>query len=149
MWPPSLAWYSSDSAQHSRSDGHRATGFENADELGDRLAVLGHVLEDLGSDDTVECAVGERQLERITLDRLGSRRRGCLALLLHRLQDFVDVVQVACVLVEGDDVGTAPERLEGVPTLPAADIDDLRARADLQPVEVDGQHWPTRVRARS
>ena len=156
MWPPSLAWYSSDSAQQTFSGSQRgtviasaATGFEHPDEFGDRPVVLGHVLEDLRGDDAVESAVGVGQVQRIALDRLALRRCGRLALLLHRLQDLVDVVEIGDVLVEADDIGAAPVCLEGVPARAAADVDHLRAGTDTEPVEVDGQHFATRSQARS
>ena len=107
------------------------------------------MLEDLRCDDAVESAVGVRQFECIALDRLGPRRLGHLALVLHRLQDLVDVVEVGGVLVEPDDVGAAPVGLEGVPARAAAHVDHLCARPDAEPIEVDGQHCPTRARARS
>ena len=52
----------------------------------------------------------------------------------------VDVVELGGVLVEGDDVGAAPVRLEAVPARAAADVDHLGAGTDAEPVEVDGQH---------
>ena len=42
------------------------------------------------------------------------------------------------------DIGAAPVRLEGVPARAAADVDDLGARPDTEPVVVDGQHLATR-----
>jgi hypothetical protein len=110
------------------------------DKFGDRPVVLGDVLEDLRRDDAVENAVRVRQLERIALYGLGPGRRGHLTLCLHRLQDLVDVVEVGGVLVECDDVRAALVRLEAVPARAAAHIDHLRAGADAEPVEVDGQH---------
>ena len=74
---------------------------------------------------------------------------GHLALVLHRLQDLVDVVEVGGVLVERDDVGATPVGLEGVPACAAAHVDHLGACTDAEPVEVDGQHAATRSQARS
>ena len=105
------------------------------------------MLEDLGGDHAVEGAVGVWQVESIALDRLGLAPMRRLALLLHRLQDLVDVVEIGGALVEGDDVGAAPVRLEGVPARAAADVDHLGACADAEPVEVDGQHVATRFQA--
>src|SRR6266571_5079973 len=50
--------------------------------------------------------------------RLG--RCGHLTLVLHRLEDLVDVIQVGCVLVECDDVCAPPECLERMPASTAA-----------------------------
>src|SRR5689334_17144580 len=105
MWPPSLAWYLSDSTQHTFSGSHRATVFQHPDQFADGPVVLGDVLEDLRCDDAVESAVGIRQVERVALDSFGPRRRRHLALVLHRLQYLVDVVEVGRALVERDHVG--------------------------------------------
>ena len=44
------------------------------------------------------------------------------------------------ILVEGDDFGTALVHLEGVPTGAAAHVEHAVARAQPEPVEVNGQH---------
>ena len=59
---------------------------------------------------------------------------------VKRQQDRTARAEVAGVLVEGDDVGTAPVRLETVSAGAGADIDDLGSRSDGEPVVVDGQH---------
>ena len=83
-WPPATngAWYSSDSAQQTRSgshaghgDGHRAAGAQHAGQLGDGRGVVGDVLEHLGGDDAVEGAVGEGQPGGVALHRAGQRAR--------------------------------------------------------------------------
>ncbi len=74
---------------------------------------------------------------------------GHLALVLHRLHDLVDVVEIGGVLVERDDVRAAAVGLETVPARAAAHVDHLHACANREPVEVDGQHVATRSQARS
>ena len=73
-------------------DRQRATGFQYPHELGNGPVVLRNMLEDLRRDNAVERAVGVRQVERVALDRLGPRGCRDLALVLHRLQNLVDVV---------------------------------------------------------
>src|SRR6478752_5258715 len=130
-------------------DRQSTTGFEDPNQFGDRLVVLRDVLEDLGGDDTVERAVGVGQIKSITLDHFAFRRGGRLTLLLHRLQDLVDIVEIRDVLVEADHVGAAPERFEGMTARAAADVDHLGSGADPEAVEVHGQHVATLSRARS
>ena len=122
--------------------GHRqlAAWLEDPDQFGDRGVVGGDVLEDLGGDHAVEARVRIGQRQRIADHDLRLGRFGCLARLAHRLQQGVDVGQFGGVLVEGDDVGAAPVRLEAVPSGAAADVDDLGSRSDGEPVVVDGQH---------
>ena len=120
-----------------------ATWFENTDEFCNGRVVLRDMLEDLRRDHTLETAVGVGQVEGVALDHLGPRRCGHLTLVLHRLQDLVDVVEVGGILVERDDVGPTAVGLEGMPACAAAHIDHLGAGADVQPIEVDGQHCAT------
>src|SRR5882757_7467912 len=90
-------------------DGKPSTGLEHPDQFVDRALVLGNVFEDLRGDHAVEGAVDPWQVECVALDRLRLGRRGRLPLLLHCLQDRVDVVEPLAVLVEGHPVGAATD----------------------------------------
>ena len=133
MCPPSLAWYSSDSIQQTFSGSQRGTvtasrppGLSTRISSSIARSSCGHVFEDLRGDHEVEGAVVVRQVQRVALDGLGLGRRRRLALVLHGLQDRVDVVEVLGTLVERDDVRAAPERLERVPARAAAHVDHRR-----------------------
>jgi hypothetical protein len=125
------------------ADRQRATDIEHPDQFGDRHVVPRYVFQHLGRDHAVERLVGIGQIQRVTEDRRRRRRRGRLTFLGHRLQDGLHGPQFGRIAVEGDDVGTAPVRLEGMPAGPTAHVDHLDGRPHPEPVEIDCQHWPS------
>ena len=121
-------------------DRERAARAQHPDELLDRVDVGVDVLEHLGGDDAVELAVGEGQRQRVALLDVGLGARGHLPRVAHRGEPLAHGRELVGVLVEGDDVGAALVHLERVPTGAAAHVEHAVARAQPEPVEVNGQH---------
>ena len=84
--------------------------------------------------------VGERQRERVAVDLAARERRRHLAGLDHRADDVPDVVAARRVVVERDDGRAAPHGLERVPPAAAAHVEQALAGAEVEAIEVDGQH---------
>ena len=115
-------------------------GRSDPHELLDRVDVGVDVLQHLGGHDPVELPVGERQGERVALLHVGLGTRRHLAGLAHRGEPLAHGRELVGVLVEGDDVGTALVHLERVAAGAAAHVEHAVARAQPEPVEVNGQH---------
>ena len=98
------------------------------------------MLEHLRGHDPVELAVRERQRQRVALLDVGLRAVGHLARVAHRAEQVEDPGELVAVLVERDHVPAAPVHLERVPPGAAAHVEDAVPGAQLQPVEVNGQH---------
>ena len=121
-------------------DGQGAARAQHPHQLLDRVDVGVDVLEHLRGDDPVELAVGERQLQRVALLDVGLGARGHLAGLLHRVEQVAHAGELVGVHVEGDHVRAAAVHLEGVPAGAAAHVEHPVARAQPEPLEVNGQH---------
>ena len=122
-------------------DRQRAAGAQHPDQLLDRVDVGVDVLEHLGRDDPVELAVGERQLQRVALLDVGLGARGHLARppsSRRRARARRPARRRPC---RRRHVGAAAVHLERVASAAAAHVEHPVARAQPQPVEVNGQHW--------
>ncbi len=69
-----------------------------------------------------------------------TRAVGQLAGVEHLADHVVDALELLLVEVEGDDRAPAPPGLVGVPAAAAAHVEDARAVAHAETVEVDGEH---------
>ncbi len=98
------------------------------------------VFEHLRRDDPVERRVGERQAERVAVDLAAGRVGGDLAGLDHRTAGGAHFLQLAGVVVEGDDRRAAPHRRERVPPAAATHVEEALTGAQVEAVEVDGEH---------
>jgi hypothetical protein len=127
---------------HPRRHGHRhgAPGPQHSGEFGDGGVVLDDVLEDLGGDDPVEAAVGEREPPGVTVHRRPGPARRELSGVGHRREQPGDVLELAPVEVEGDDPSPSPGRLEGVAAGATAEIEHPVTGAQPEPAVADGQH---------
>ena len=108
----------------------------------DRALVGPDVLEHLRRDDAVEGGVGERQRERVGVHRAARRRPPASSpastIAPHELPR--PRRRSPRVGVERDDGRAAPHRLERVAPAAAAEVEQALARAEVEPIEVDGQH---------
>ncbi len=118
----------------------RASRLEDAMQLGQGGGVVGHVLEHLGGDDVVERVVGEGQTAGVAVGRDADSARAAFACCLHGGEETCDVLQLGRRVVERNDARSSPERLEGVPSEPAAKVEEQVARLHAELVVADGQH---------
>ena len=124
--------------------GHRepAAGTQDAHQLRDRELVGPDVLEHLGRDDAVEGGVGERQRERVGVHRAaGEATDGSSPSATIALDEVPHLVDHLRAVVERDDGRAAPHRLVRVTSAAAPEVEHALARAHLEPVEVDGEHY--------
>ena len=103
--------------------------------------VVGDVLEDLRGDDPVEGAVGEGEVQGVALHGAGPGPRLVqLARLHHGPEGGPHPGHLVGPGVEGEHRRPAPDRLEGVATEAAAEVQDEVAGPHPQALVVDGQH---------
>ena len=121
-------------------DGHRSARSQHAGQLAHGRSVVGDVLEHLRRDDAVEGPVRERQRQRIALDRRGRVIGSQLADLDHGADRRPDLGHLIGTGIERDDRSSPPRCFEGVASETASEVEQQVARADPQPVVVDGQH---------
>ena len=120
--------------------GQPSTGTEDSHQLGDRQLVGPDVLQHLRRDDAVERGVGERQREGVGVQRAASGRGRELTGGDHRVHEVPHVGDDLRAVVERDDGGAAPHRFVGVTTTAAPEVEHALSGAQLQSVEVDGEH---------
>jgi len=74
---------------------------------------------------------------------------GEVTLLDHRADECPHVRGRRVVVVEGDDRGSAADRLVGVAAASTTEVEHAVTRVDIEPVEVDRQHGVAPVRSSS
>ena len=93
--------------------------------------------------------VGERQPQRVAVDLAAGRVGGDLARLDHRPTSGPHLLQLGRVVVERDDGRAASHRRERVTPAAAPHVEQALALAEVEAVEVDGQHQATPGRPRA
>ena len=100
------------------------------------------MLEHLSGDDVVEHLVGEREPRGIAVRAAAPRRgrqRGGVGV-ADCTEHRVHVFELGRVVVEGDDLGAAPQRLERVPARATAQVEHEVALGQAEPVVANGEH---------
>ena len=96
------------------------------------------MLEDLGGDDPVEGAVGEREGEGVSED--GCAEPAVVRLLSYAGKDGGGVLQLDVVAVEGHHVRPPAAGLEGVTAPAAPQVQQALAGPQPETVVIHGQH---------